>query len=69
MIGCLLFQEGDLTFEILRESLSLRLLSEVKLVSFLSVGIDSRSFLALMALESIERVKTFSFGFDEQEFS
>ena len=62
-------EAGERTVEILREAVRVRLMSEVPLGAFLSGGIDSSAVVALMAQESSERVKTFSIGFDEQDFS
>ena len=62
-------EAGERTVEILREATRVRLMSEVPLGAFLSGGIDSSAVVALMAQESSERVKTFSIGFDEQDFS
>jgi asparagine synthase (glutamine-hydrolysing) len=62
-------EAGERTIEILREAVRVRLMSEVPLGAFLSGGIDSSAVVALMSQESTERVKTFSIGFDEQDFS
>ncbi len=59
----------DETTRLVREATKMRLISEVPLGAFLSGGVDSSIVVALMAEESDKPVKTFSIGFDEQDFS
>lgn len=62
-------EAGEHVIELLRDAVKVRLMSEVPLGAFLSGGIDSSAVVALMSEESSAPVKTFSIGFEEQDFS
>jgi asparagine synthase (glutamine-hydrolysing) len=62
-------EAGERALEVLREAVRVRLMSEVPLGAFLSGGVDSSAIVALMSELSSEPVKTFSIGFEEQDFS
>ena len=55
--------------ELLREAVALRMVADVPLGVFLSGGIDSGLIVAMMAGQSQERIKSFSIGFEQSDFS
>src|SRR5947209_6140301 len=54
---------------LLKEAVQVRLMSEVPLGAFLSGGIDSSIVVGMMSSMMSQRVKTFSIGFEEDDYS
>jgi asparagine synthase (glutamine-hydrolysing) len=59
----------DHTLSLLKNAVQVRLMSEVPLGAFLSGGIDSSIVVGLMSQMMSQPVKTFSIGFEEDDYS
>ncbi len=57
------------THALLKEAVQVRLMSEVPLGAFLSGGVDSSLVVGLMSSMMSQPVKTFSIGFEEDDYS
>ena len=53
----------------IKEAVRIRLTSDVPLGAFLSGGIDSSAIVGLMAEEGVTSLKTFSIGFEDDQFN
>ncbi|MDB9993749.1 asparagine synthase (glutamine-hydrolyzing) [Flavobacteriaceae bacterium] len=56
----------DLVYSKLEESVKLRMISDVPVGAFLSGGVDSSAIVALMRENTLNEIKTFTIGFENQ---
>jgi len=59
----------DELYELLKESVKMRLISDVPLGAFLSGGIDSSAIVGLMRKSGASPIKTFSIGFEDSTYN
>jgi asparagine synthase (glutamine-hydrolysing) len=60
---------SDQLYELLKESVNLRLISDVPLGAFLSGGIDSSCIVGLMKELGASPIRTFSIGFEDRTYN
>lgn len=60
---------ADRILETLEESVRIQMIADVPLGAFLSGGVDSSAVVAMMAKHSKQPIKTFSIGFEEEDYN